>query len=283
MAGMKEVSGNKTGENLAFVVIEVIKDWEALDQAVRSYDYEYKLRTFLSDLPQIRQQSLTVRTIQSGWRNAGLYPYNPPLVIDKIQETRNQTPDYEPFASYDLISTPKTSVQTIQAVKHWQKRVEAAFSSPSREGFQSFARGTTVVLHRAELYKTELDIVTLWSAEQKTAKARAWKSLQKGGQLYASDARLLREEKEAKLQAKAEARVAKESKQVVKQLQVQQQKIEIEERRVERKRVAERKKVGLKSKVIILRYGKDHSDSNIEISSDSSSGDSDSSSIDFII
>lgn len=27
MAGMKQVSGNKTGENLASVVLEVMKDW----------------------------------------------------------------------------------------------------------------------------------------------------------------------------------------------------------------------------------------------------------------
>lgn len=55
---------------------------KALDKAVRSFDYEYKLRTFLSDLPHIRNQSLTIKTIQSGWREAGLWPYNPALVID---------------------------------------------------------------------------------------------------------------------------------------------------------------------------------------------------------
>ncbi|OBT80132.1 hypothetical protein VF21_00668 [Pseudogymnoascus sp. 05NY08] len=136
-------------------------------------------------------------------------------------------------------------MQSVQAVEHWQKRAEEAFSSPSREGFQSFARGTTVVLHQAELYKTELNIVTLRAAEQKAAKARARKSLQKGGQLYASDARKMREEKEAKLQAKADARAAKESDQAAKQLQAQARKIEIEERKVEKKRVVERKKADL--------------------------------------
>lgn len=32
MAGMKEVSGNKTGENLASIVMEIIKDWEIQSQ-----------------------------------------------------------------------------------------------------------------------------------------------------------------------------------------------------------------------------------------------------------
>ena len=174
-------------------------------------------------------------------------------------------------------------MQVVEAVEHWQQRVEAVFPSPSMQRFYSYIHGTKVVLHREDLYKTELNIVTLQSAEQKAIKARAQKSLQKGGQLYTSDARRLHKEKEAKLQEKAEARAAKESKQAVKQLQQQQQKIEIEERKVERKRVAERKKVGLKSKVIILQYRKDQSNSNIEISSDSSSEDSNCSSINFII
>lgn len=55
------------------------------------------------------------------------------------------------------------------------------------------------------------------------------------------------------MQAKADIRAARESDQAVKQLQAQASKIKIEERKVERKRVAEGKKEGLKSKVIILR------------------------------
>jgi hypothetical protein len=59
----------------------------AIDESIRSFDFEYKLRTFLGDLPEIRRQSLTIRTILAGWRDAGLWPYNPALVIDKLQNT----------------------------------------------------------------------------------------------------------------------------------------------------------------------------------------------------
>lgn len=170
---------------------------KALDKAVRSFDYEYKLRTFLADLPYIRNQSLTIKTIQSGWREAGLWPYNPALVIDKLKDTRNETPEYEDPIAYDITMTPKTSRQTVEGVEHWQRKAEQLFSSPSRHGFEAFARGTTIVLHRAELYKTELDIVALRAFQQRDAKARARKSLQSGGQLYAHEARAKREEKEA--------------------------------------------------------------------------------------
>ena len=90
---------------------------KAIDQSVRSFDFKYKLRTFLSDLPAIRRQALTARTIQSGWREAGLWPYKPALVIDKIRDDRNETPEYQPSASYDIRTTPKTSIQTIEGVE----------------------------------------------------------------------------------------------------------------------------------------------------------------------
>jgi hypothetical protein len=44
---------------------------KAIDESVRSFDFEYKLRTFLSDLPRIRRQSLTHQTILSGWKALG--------------------------------------------------------------------------------------------------------------------------------------------------------------------------------------------------------------------
>lgn len=50
---------------------------KAIDTAVGGFDFEYKLRTFLTHLPQIRRQSLTVWTILSGWRTSGLWPVNP--------------------------------------------------------------------------------------------------------------------------------------------------------------------------------------------------------------
>jgi hypothetical protein len=233
---------------------------KAIDEAVHSFDFEYKLRTFLSDLPRIRRQSLTIRTILSGWKASGLWPVNPALIIDKIQEERNTTPEYEFDHSYNL-TTPKTSMQTVSGVEFWQQKTELLFSSPSRHAFESFARGTTVILHRAELYKTELDIVQLKAMQQREAKARARKSLQSGGQLYAHEARALREERERKALAKVEAKAARESAQAAKQLLQMARRSAIEDRKAERKRVADRRALGLRSKVVVLKYRQDKSDS----------------------
>jgi hypothetical protein len=150
--------------------------------------------------------------------------------------------------------TPTTSRQTVEGVEHWQRKAEQLFSSPSRHGFEAFARGTTIVLHRAELYKTELDIVALRAFQQREVKARARKSLQSGGQLYAYEARAKREEKEAKARAKADAKTARESAQAAKQLLNMAKQSAIEDRKAERKRVADRKACCLKSHVMVLQY-----------------------------
>jgi hypothetical protein len=261
---------------------------KAIDESIRSYDVEYKLRTFLSDLPKIRRQSLTQRTILSGWKASGLWPVNPSIVIDKLKEERNTTPEYQ-FNSIYNFTTPKTSMQTVSGVEFWQQKTEALLSSPSRHAFESFARGTTIILHRAELYKTELDIVQLKAMQQREAKARARKSVQSGGQLYAHEARVIREVKELKEQAKKDARAERESTQAAKQLVKMARESAIQDRKVERKRVANRRALGLHSKVVVFK-GVWMNDDIAQLTTDNDDNieefhdiDSDNSSVDFIL
>jgi hypothetical protein len=214
--------------------------------------------------------------------SSGLWPVNPSLIIDKIQEECNVTPEYQFDSTYNLTITPKTSMQTVSGVEFWQQRTEALLSSPLRYAFESFARGTTVILHRAELYKTELDIVQLKAMQQREAKARARKSLQSGGELYAHEARALREERERKAQAKVEAKAARESAQAAKQLLQMARRSAIEDRKAERKRVADRRALGLRSKVVVLKYRQDKSDSE-DSNEELHDIDSDNSSVDFLL
>ena len=81
---------------------------KAIEKAVRVLDFEYKLRTFLLDLKEVRSQALTQRTICSGWREAGLWPYKPSIVIDKIPAYRNTTPDFYTIPDIGINSTPNT-------------------------------------------------------------------------------------------------------------------------------------------------------------------------------
>jgi rubrerythrin len=105
----------------------------------------------------------------------------------------------------------------VNGVGFWQRKTEALLSSPSRHAFESFARGTKTVLHRAELYKTELDMFQVRSIIHKQDKARARRTVQSGAQLYAHEAQAKRE-KEARERAKAQQKAERESQQAAKQL-----------------------------------------------------------------
>lgn len=208
-------------------------------------------------------------------------------MIDKLQNTWNETPEYEFHMSYDVKSTPRTSVQTVEGVEYWLNKTELLLSSPSRHRFQTFAYGTTQVLYRAELYKTELDIHQIRAQQTKNAKAKARKTVQHGGQIYSWQAREKIEIKEAKVKAKIEARTARESAQAAQQLLQLARRSEIDTRKAERNRVAERRKRGLHSKVVVLKY-KHQSDSESDKNGDNDdasvgSSDADDSSIAFIL
>lgn len=260
---------------------------KAITKSIQAYETDYSLSTFLQDLPTIRLQSLTPCTILFGWRKAGLWLYNPFIVLEKLWEMQNIELDITPLPAYDINSTSKTSAQTIEGIDFWQKKAKAVLSSPSQPKFQSFMRGTTTVLYQTELYKTELDIITIRMNEQRQLKARSRRSIQCGGQLYASDARARRYEKEAQERAKCNARDARESEQAAKQLIKMAHRTAIEERKTETARVKALRARGLKSKVVVLRYCRV---SEIEQQSDSEGSfiditnmDSDNSSIDFIL
>jgi hypothetical protein len=84
-----------------------------------------------------------------------------------------------------------------------------------------------------------------------------------------------------KEQAKKDAKAERESAQAAKQLLQMARKSAIEDRKAERKRVADRKALGLRSKIVVLKLHPTKSDSE-ESNEELHDIDSDNSSVDFI-
>ena len=59
---------------------------EAIDAAVRSRDAEFSKVEFLARITTIRKQAFKKNTILSSFRKTGLIPYNPSVVLNKLQE-----------------------------------------------------------------------------------------------------------------------------------------------------------------------------------------------------
>lgn len=54
--------------------------------AIRSYEAEYLVSSFLRDLPTTRQKTFTVPTIKYAFHNAGIWPVSFKAVQQKLKE-----------------------------------------------------------------------------------------------------------------------------------------------------------------------------------------------------
>lgn len=64
------------------------KHWhvEAVDAATRTGCTSFNKVEFLAALESVRRRTFKKRTIERGWREAGLIPYNPGIVLNKIRD-----------------------------------------------------------------------------------------------------------------------------------------------------------------------------------------------------
>ena len=69
---------------------------EAVDEATRTGCVEFNKMEFLAALPEIRKKTFKRSTIQSAWRQSGLIPYNPRIVLDKILHLATPEPEGTP-------------------------------------------------------------------------------------------------------------------------------------------------------------------------------------------
>lgn len=99
----------------------------------------FEKREFLDHLPSIRQKALKSHTIQTGFRERGIYPLKPELVIDALDKHCVPIPDIEIWdggrdatgKSHTPPPTPSSdasSPKTIQKLRHHVNKVQEALA-----------------------------------------------------------------------------------------------------------------------------------------------------------
>jgi hypothetical protein len=122
--------------------------------------------SFLEDLPGIRDQALKPSNIISAFIYSGIYLPNPKYVIARMLRYNNkitkakkarEAKESEPLLPELPLQpqTPKKPRDTLYALEDWREKVRPLMSSPSREKWDSFERGTKSVLHNAQLTEFE--------------------------------------------------------------------------------------------------------------------------------
>jgi hypothetical protein len=198
---------------LDVVVFQPYKHYhaEAVETATRSGCSEFDKVEFLDKIDSIRQQTFKKSTIISSFRATGLIPYNPEIVISKLREAQFPSTPTAPTTP-PQVSSP-TMPQTIRSLKRQgdELLLEAGDYSPSFQHKLKLAlQGALAQAQSGALAMDNLEH-TKMAEETRNARRKSQnrRQVQKGGVMYASEARQMVKKREIDEVAKAENQLRK--------------------------------------------------------------------------
>jgi hypothetical protein len=106
----------------------------------------------------MRQKTFKEKTILHAWHKAGLFPYDPKVPIQRMKQYKDPEPPLPPLVleSNAILSTPKDLKHSQQSAEQWKKKLEKVLSSPSKERFDRYTKGTEIQLLHAQITKQEI-------------------------------------------------------------------------------------------------------------------------------
>ena len=123
---------------------------EAVDAATRTGCSDFNKVEFLAAIHSVRRQAFKRSTITLAFRQTGLIPYNPAIILDWLREAVPSQPPPIPSTptrtstQQSLISTPLT----VRSLKRHAECLQAADLSPTlRRSFDTFIKGSLVQAH----------------------------------------------------------------------------------------------------------------------------------------
>jgi hypothetical protein len=166
---------------------------KAVDYATRTGCGDFNKLEFLNAIGSIREQTFKKSSILSSFRECGLVPFKPAIVLAKVQEYEApQDSRAERYATPPQdwldIMVP-TTPQTDRALQRHADKIEVASpdSKPLLE--YQFTKGALIVAKCAAQMRAALAENTAAERERKARKARPKNQLQSGGTIYAHKAR----------------------------------------------------------------------------------------------
>jgi hypothetical protein len=172
-------------------VFQPYKHWhdEAIKDALAGLDVEYGLRSFLRDLEKIRRNTFKKDTIRHAFKKSGMYPPNVEQCLKQLKVF--SPPQQEEPSLPTLPPIPKTPTKPMECdsqLDKWGPKFTANCSSPSRPQWESFVKGTKLVLAKSQLQECELQIHQDRRREDLERKTTKRKVIQKFGGLTKRDA-----------------------------------------------------------------------------------------------
>ena len=190
---------------LDVVVFQPYKHYhaEAVDSVTRAGCPDFNKLEFLAAITSIRRQAFKPSTIVSAFRKTGLIPYNPEIVLERLQEYNAEPRTPSPLPPQHLMTTP----HTIRSLKRHAEFLETADLSSIgkglKESVKKFTKGSLAQAEVGAVVQEELLKTKAAELAHTNRQNRTRRSVQKGGILYADGARsMMRRRQEDDAEAK---------------------------------------------------------------------------------
>ena len=168
-----------------------------IEGLVRNRVTHISKEAFLPAFKEAFSIALTKENIQAGFQGAGLIPYDPAIVISKLN-IRLSTPlpeNSRPTTSHSwIVRTPQTTTDAQKQTTHIKdKVVRHQDSSPTQilDAIDLFAKGTARVMHELTLLRSENHDLRRANEDLSRRRRTKRKRLQEGGSLSQEEARVL--------------------------------------------------------------------------------------------
>jgi hypothetical protein len=180
---------------LDVVVFQPYKHYQraAVEAATRTGCTDFNKPELLNAIDSIRAQTFTQSTILSSWAKAGIFPWNPERVLQKVRARQPRSPSSPPrspgaLGSDILLKTP-TTVRTFKrelaAIKFSILKKQRVTPAQLKRVFKSAA----VMADSRAIAETELTYITAVAKARQKRQAAGQKQVQKGGVLTGAMAR----------------------------------------------------------------------------------------------
>lgn len=199
---------------------------EAIDEAVRMGDREFGKLEFLAAYQTFHTQTFKPSTIRHAFRDTGIVPFNPNMVLDKIRR-RIVNRSHQPRTFSPQPQLVERNSKGPESIKKCGQKITCALKDvgsdkgtiimirKSVERFQRYVRGIMTAANTLDLITRDLDMIQRAFMKRKTRAGLAGTVAAKGGVMKVSQCRELcsicQKKEEAKMKQKAEREAKKAS------------------------------------------------------------------------
>ena len=167
---------------------------KAVDHATRTGCGSFTKLEFLAAIQGIRNTTFKRNSILSSFRECGIVPYNPAIVLRKASEYQSPPsldllrPSTPPNPS-NLSNLPPTTPRTNRSFEKQAELLQNVTPNRQKTLQDKFIKGALIQVKTATQIRRQLAETTAAERERKERRCQSQRQLQKGGVLYPEEAR----------------------------------------------------------------------------------------------